>query len=75
LTAHLFALGPESQRKRCSTTGCGGRAVAQCDFKLSAYGRTTACKRFVCARCRSRKSDGTDLCPPHSRFEKAKAAP
>lgn len=52
--------------KSCATPGCGGRAVALCDYPVGT-GRKT-CSRPMCERCRHRVDD-LDYCGPHLRAD------
>ena len=52
----------------CSTPGCHGRSVAQCDFPVLRKGKAGICDRHLCASCRRRRPDlggDVDYCRVH----------
>jgi len=55
------------RRQRCATPGCGGDAVALCDFPLAGRKSGTTCSRAMCARCVRPQGESVDYCAAHAK--------
>lgn len=53
------------RRTRCDTPGCGRWTEALCDYPVVRNGKPGTCDRKMCDRCRTKKGENIDHCPPH----------